>query len=264
MEETFICSKCSEQKNADGFSIRKENGKRRKDCKACAVKRTVAYLDRVAPILEHDYSIIDQQYKMCPGCNRSKLGKLFARVSSNKSGLYSYCKQCDGEYSQNRRIENAASRLYTEDNLTSIITKCRKCLLNKPLKEFGKSSKHKNGYDTMCKSCSCHETELRRTSQDGKYTMYKSGAKKRNIEFLLSFDEFMTLWQKPCTYCGSPIQTIGIDRIKNNIGYTSCNITSCCYTCNSMKMDTEYDEWIMRMKLIVSMYDKLHTERASK
>ena len=65
-----------------------------------------------------------------------------------------------------------------------------------------------------------------------KYSDYKNGAKGRNIFFDLTLDEFRKFWGKNCFYCGSKIETIGLDRIKNDIGYVIENLISCCWKCN--------------------------------
>jgi len=85
----------------------------------------------------------------------------------------------------------------------------------------------------------------------GKYSTYKKGAKERGYSFDLSKDEFKLFWQKDCSYCGSPINTIGLDRIDSSIGYQIDNIVSCCYMCNRMKLDHTKEEWIAQMCLIL-------------
>lgn len=70
-----------------------------------------------------------------------------------------------------------------------------------------------------------------------KFSNYRSSAKRRNISFDLTYDDFMQLWQKPCSYCGSKIATVGIDRVDNNIGYKTGNVVSCCQECNYVKQE---------------------------
>ena len=85
----------------------------------------------------------------------------------------------------------------------------------------------------------------------GKYTIYKRSAKIREKDFHLTVDEFATFWQKPCHYCGSSIDTIGLDRIDNDIGYQLDNIVSCCYICNIAKSDLSQEEYINHCKRVV-------------
>lgn len=71
----------------------------------------------------------------------------------------------------------------------------------------------------------------------GRFAWYQNQAKKRKIDFKIEYYEFIQYWQKPCHYCGGIINTIGLDRSDNNLGYVSNNIVACCEICNSMKSD---------------------------
>lgn len=81
----------------------------------------------------------------------------------------------------------------------------------------------------------------------GRFADYKSGARVRNISFDLTFDQFKTFWQVPCGYCSTEIETVGLDRIDNSLGYAIDNCISCCKTCNYMKSDLCEDMWFDHM-----------------
>lgn len=81
-------------------------------------------------------------------------------------------------------------------------------------------------------------------SPKNKYQSYKHDAERRNIKWNLSFNQFMTFWQKPCHYCGEPIEFIGLDRVDNSKEYTINNIVPCCKICNRMKSAYSKDEFI--------------------
>lgn len=68
-----------------------------------------------------------------------------------------------------------------------------------------------------------------------RFAIYKRSAEIKHIDFLLSLDEFLTFWQKPCSYCGDIVETIGLDRVDNNKSYKIDNLVSCCKFCNYMK-----------------------------
>jgi len=85
----------------------------------------------------------------------------------------------------------------------------------------------------------------------GKYKAYRDGAKKRNMEFNLTLEEFSSYWQLDCNYCGSSIATIGLDRIDSSIGYNINNIVPCCSRCNEMKMDSSTEAWMDKMFTIL-------------
>jgi len=88
----------------------------------------------------------------------------------------------------------------------------------------------------------------------GKYTTYKHQAKRRGIDFVLSFEEFMTFWQKSCWYCHNPIKTIGLDRVDNFLGYSIQNVVSCCKPCNDGKNCSLQNEYIERCKRIARFH----------
>lgn len=74
-----------------------------------------------------------------------------------------------------------------------------------------------------------------RTPQEAAYSKYKGGARRKGRRFSVTFNEFIKLWGKPCTYCGDPIETIGVDRIDSSLGYVKRNIQPCCKKCNWAK-----------------------------
>jgi hypothetical protein len=75
---------------------------------------------------------------------------------------------------------------------------------------------------------------------------YVEGAKKRNLDFLLTAKEFEELIKKPCFYCGqiNPSGFNGVDRVENSKGYVIENVVSCCTKCNRMKSNFHYREFI--------------------
>lgn len=90
-------------------------------------------------------------------------------------------------------------------------------------------------------------------------TTYKITAKKRNIEWKLSSEEFMHLAAQDCHYCGRPpfqyrsyreykgAYYMGIDRVDNDLGYIQTNVVPCCTFCNVAKRcrsQEDFYEWI--------------------
>src|SRR3990172_197309 len=79
---------------------------------------------------------------------------------------------------------------------------------------------------------------------------YKNNAKKRNLRFELSMDEFIKITKSDCHYCGDePNREYkekrnnggyiynGIDRVNNSLGYILDNCVPCCEVCNKAKRD---------------------------
>lgn len=90
-----------------------------------------------------------------------------------------------------------------------------------------------------------------------KFGHYQHNAKNRGFSFELTFEQFMTFWQKPCHYCGNNIETVGIDRVDNTIGYTLQNSVSCCKICNDMKKVLSVNEFITQCKRIVNNLEQI-------
>lgn len=77
---------------------------------------------------------------------------------------------------------------------------------------------------------------------------YKIDAKRRNLIFNLSKEEFRTITSQDCFYCGKPPSAVkqiknayghytynGIDRLDNATGYVVDNCVAACKDCNSQK-----------------------------
>lgn len=145
------------------------------------------------------------------------------------------------------------------------------------IKEVGKNSN--NSYVWLCK-CDCGKkkevsgSELRKggTKTCGTclpdniskyriiYADYEGGARRREIEWALSFDDFISIIKRNCHYCDSlpsnnrkthkrrscPVNsaTSGIDRVDNSRGYTIDNCVPCCRICNTAKRDMPLDMFL--------------------
>lgn len=143
------------------------------------------------------------------------------------------------------------------------------------------------------KSCGCRSTDPTIdfskkangfTTLNRKFRIYKANAKKRNLNWHLSFDTFKDITCKNCFYCGiepklincyfkingdldtncSPnlmgrynrnwINFNGIDRVNSEKGYELNNIVPCCSECNFMKKDLKLTDFINKIKLISSRF----------
>lgn len=145
---------------------------------------------------------------------------------------------------------DATLREYDENgNITGRICQCCKRML--PVNEYYRNSYTADGYSGVCKYCQAH-------SLQGRYNMYRKGAKTRNLDFSLTRDEFDLVTSKVCYYCGEYSGSYfdkkysGIDRINSSIGYNMSNIVPCCEMCNRMKLDYDLDIWIAKMKKILN------------
>jgi hypothetical protein len=111
------------------------------------------------------------------------------------------------------------------------------------------------------------------------FAFYKKGAKARDFQFNLSFEQLVEFLKKSCHYCGiepsnssatinphgaSQILYNGIDRIDNSKGYIVENLVSCCKNCNYAKFDLSYEEFKIYLKRLGEYYVKTHSNMLHK
>jgi len=143
--------------------------------------------------------------------------------------------------------------------------KCASCGKVKPISEFyykritRKSGKMHIANSYYCKTCNLKRinkwNQGYRTTPDFRYDYYKRAAKKRDLDFQISLEEFKNLIFKPCHYCGKePSPTNGIDRYINTTGYLIDNCVPCCIQCNRAKNKWNGDEFILMCKKIVDRH----------
>lgn len=92
----------------------------------------------------------------------------------------------------------------------------------------------------------------KRISTKMRYSRLRNDAHARNIELLLTFEQFHTIIQSPCHYCGDNQNRRGLDRTDSDIGYTHTNVVACCKTCNYMKRSMSLLDFIAHIKRIAS------------
>lgn len=133
-------------------------------------------------------------------------------------------------------------------------------------------------YSGHSKSCGCNKLfsgEKRRkhginNTFKSVFNNYKNRAKKRNLSFLLTQEEFLNIIQKPCVYCLNEKTSYfkgktkwekdflytGIDRINSNLGYEIGNVQPCCKICNRAKSDITEDEFYLWVKKVNEVIQK--------
>ena len=85
---------------------------------------------------------------------------------------------------------------------------------------------------------------------------YKRSAKKREVPFILTNDEWDVLIKNNCKYCKrSPTTWFGIDRAVPSLGYVLENTVSCCFDCNLDKHTNDIDNMMKRNERIAIRVD---------
>ena len=90
---------------------------------------------------------------------------------------------------------------------------------------------------------------------------YRAHARIKGMTFSLPLSTFEKLIRSDCFYCGARPTQIrkahnsvlfynGIDRLRNESGYTPSNSVPCCTHCNSMKSDMPLDRFLHQINLI--------------
>jgi hypothetical protein len=119
------------------------------------------------------------------------------------------------------------------------------------------------------KSCGCLKKPNGEVTINSFINRYKYSARKRDLLYLLTDEEAIGLFKGKCHYCdavplprtyrigATAIELNGIDRVDSSIGYSVSNCVSCCYICNTLKMDYTKEEFL-------SHIEKIHAHQQTK
>ena len=114
----------------------------------------------------------------------------------------------------------------------------------------------------MAKKCEHDRVSCAVCSPEKVFRQYAYKAKQRSLTFSLTLQEFETLVNSSCHYCGE-WPSNGIDRVDNRIGYTSRNpCVPCCMECNFMKRNMLAHRFIYRAERIAKHQESLKKKAA--
>jgi hypothetical protein len=184
--------------------------------------------------------------KTCTKCKQIKDIIDFHAKREAKDGKRSQCKNCDVVKSKTYR-----EKLKQRNNILLPEKKtCSSCRIEKEIHLFSKTISTKAGVASLCRSCSCSLTKKFNNTLKGYFSRYKTEAKRRQLNFDISFEEFEDLIKENnCHYCGQEAK--GIDRINSDLGYAKNNCVNCCFVCNRIKMDLTKEELFLKLKQII-------------
>uniref|UniRef100_A0A6C0I5H7 Uncharacterized protein n=1 Tax=viral metagenome TaxID=1070528 RepID=A0A6C0I5H7_9ZZZZ len=101
--------------------------------------------------------------------------------------------------------------------------------------------------------------ENKKHSKKLQYNIYSRNAGVKNLEFTISYDDYVAIVEKSCYYCGILQEKgfNGIDRKDQTKGYILENCVSCCKLCNYMKGSTSNEVFIKRAEHILTFQNKI-------
>ena len=204
--------------------------------------------------------LINNTHKECSGCKQILPLDTFCKDKRKPFGLASKCKICKHNYYMSKHDLFISNRKkYRDNNIEKIKKQKRETYIRNhtKIRQQAREWYAKNRESTTKKNA-----EWRKTSLKGRYMNCRIAAVKRNKEFNITIEQFNIETLKPCTYCGTISDRRGLDRVDNNLGYIPTNVTSCCWRCNWMKMDSTVDDFIDKCKKIVE-YISLQNKNSS-
>lgn len=141
--------------------------------------------------------------------------------------------------------------------------KCYECGKRRSLTKFDDRKDSKDGKKNICVDC---RSTIRLKSKY-RYSDYKYGANRRNLNFNLTLDKFKEITSKPCYYCGGysgegyeEKKYNGIDRIESNKGYIDGNCVSACAECNYMKRHTDTKAFFKQIRKISEHHNLIRSK----
>lgn len=206
--------------------------------------------------------------KICTKCKIEKPISEFHKKLSSKDGFQSRCKEC---------FKNRPSKQYDINIVNEHIKKgtrktCCKCEVEKPVTEFHKDKKSKDGYNTQCKECrnkasaewykrnkekkkaSCKKWED--ANKDKRWNIYTKRKDLMSSIGKIKIKEYNIAniyFKDKCIYCNGKYfvtdKRKGFDHIisisKGGINDIT-NIVKCCKECNSKKKDLDLEIFLKR------------------
>lgn len=184
--------------------------------------------------------------KNCHYCGNEPLD---ITITSGKNGVF---------------IGNGIDRINSESGYTidNTVTCCKKCNMMKKSMSKDEFYEWIDRVQYFQSLPFLEEFNLTKSIVQYSYRTCRRGAKRRNIEFELSYNHVRYLSSCNCSYCGKrpSVKAVqnrkflglytGIDRINNSIGYIQDNVVSCCPTCNYAKWEMSVSDFISQVKKI--------------
>lgn len=189
--------------------------------------------------------------KKCFTCQIKKPFDQFGKDSSKKDGYTYCCKLCKNLYERLRLGGDGSIKLTERKQKDGLLWCNGPCQQFLQPNDFTIDNSAKTKRESRCKKCMSIYT---RTQPTYRLRAYKKRAKKRNLLFELTLEDFINITSGLCTYCGSSksqtIRGMGIDRVNSSKGYNTTNSVPCCKICNFMKQSLTENEFKIHIKKV--------------
>jgi hypothetical protein len=189
------------------------------------------------------------------------------RIQLDLSYPFSKCRDClDKESAADRKRRHEAMSANPSNACSKICTICCK---EQDVSMFVSDDDHLTKTCQTCRSQNKvqnqkrdkeHRNLLTRTNLNRAFYCCQRDAKRRNIEFHLTKDEFMEIIKENCVYCGDiseEKQFNGVDRVNSKGHYTIDNCVSACTLCNYLKHAMPIDIFFQRIEHILTHSRKI-------
>jgi hypothetical protein len=160
---------------------------------------------------------------------------------------------------------------YYKENVVTACTDCNLMKLSLPVNVF--LEKVKIIYENVLGGkpfINNKKIELSNSAVCICYNVLARGAKRRDLPFEISLNVFQKMIKDCCFYCGAPPSIkvhkrdieffSGLDRLDSNKGYLDNNVLPSCPTCNIMKWELSFEEFLRHILTIYThrrLYDKI-------
>jgi len=144
-----------------------------------------------------------------------------------------------------------------------VLCKCEDCGKERVVSYDSLTNRENSSYmksgETLCSKCANHRMSGKNNSQfkhgNTRFCEYRSNARRRQIKFALSVEEFNQIVSQPCHYCGGYSSEFiensrgnGIDRKNSDTGYIKSNCVPCCAMCNFTKNKMPYKDFLLYIR----------------
>ena len=252
IENLTICAVC-QQKNMERLTKNKHQCKWITKINGQCTIRTDKSLNYCKRHSEYEGIVKAEEItelKECSGCIRKRIDSEFIR--NNKT--FDTCNECEQRRIQNVANKNINKIKCTVDNCpNNIIDNNQYCLLHiNYIKKDDTMCSNNYCYDLIeegykqCAKCRAKERSKYNTISN-RLRYYIKNCKQENKKWELSNDIAKKLFLEECHYCGKIANETnfnGIDRKMPNEPYNLNNCVACCETCNFMKQQLNYDNFI--------------------